>query len=84
MTHLSTFRQRSAPTPYPPWCPRWNNPTQAIASTLRTLSSMTEVVVTDRDYMVAPCNHLFHDECLRRWMEVKMECPTCRAPLPTP
>ena len=45
---------------------------------------MTEVVVSDRDYMVAPCNHLFHDECLRRWMEVKMECPTCRAPLPTP
>lgn len=36
------------------------------------------------DYMVCPCDHLFHAECLRRWMDVKQECPTCRAPLPAP
>ncbi len=45
---------------------------------------MTEVVVVDRDYMVTPCLHLFHEECLRHWMDVKMECPTCRALLPSP
>jgi hypothetical protein len=31
---------------------------------------------------VTPCSHCFHKECLDRWMDVKMECPTCRAPLP--
>jgi len=35
-----------------------------------------------QDYMITPCNHLFHDDCLSQWMDVKMECPVCRAPLP--
>ena len=30
----------------------------------------------------APCNHWFHRRCLEEWMNVKMECPTCRATLP--
>ena len=32
--------------------------------------------------MVTPCDHVFHDECLQQWMDIKMECPTCRAALP--
>jgi len=32
--------------------------------------------------MLTPCNHFFHPMCLQRWMDVKMECPTCRAVLP--
>eukprot|EP00271_Cylindrocystis_brebissonii_P007345 TRINITY_DN20736_c0_g1_i1.p1 TRINITY_DN20736_c0_g1~~TRINITY_DN20736_c0_g1_i1.p1 ORF type:complete len:732 (+),score=135.19 TRINITY_DN20736_c0_g1_i1:651-2846(+) len=32
--------------------------------------------------MVTPCEHLFHTGCLQRWMDIKMECPTCRRPLP--
>ncbi|CAD7699222.1 unnamed protein product [Ostreobium quekettii] len=35
-----------------------------------------------RSRMVAPCGHFFHSQCLQRWMDVKMECPTCRQPLP--
>ena len=35
-----------------------------------------------RGYMLAPCDHLFHRECLVQWMEVKMECPICRKELP--
>ena len=34
--------------------------------------------------MVAPCGHCFHPPCLQRWMEIKMECPVCRRPLPQP
>uniref|UniRef100_A0A061R832 RING-type E3 ubiquitin transferase n=1 Tax=Tetraselmis sp. GSL018 TaxID=582737 RepID=A0A061R832_9CHLO len=34
--------------------------------------------------MVTPCNHYFHSTCLQRWMDVKMECPTCRRVLPPP
>lgn len=41
-------------------------------------------VETPRARMVTPCNHLFHPGCLQRWMDVKMECPTCRAALPSP
>ena len=32
--------------------------------------------------MKTPCNHYFHKECLIRWIDVKLECPTCRMPLP--
>nr|KAJ3423051.1 hypothetical protein HK105_003877 [Polyrhizophydium stewartii] len=48
-------------------------------------------LVTSRDrahaserlnYMVTPCHHIFHTECLERWMEVKLECPVCRSELP--
>ena len=34
-------------------------------------------------YMLAPCDHLFHRECLEQWMEVKLECPICRENLPS-
>lgn len=34
--------------------------------------------------MTTPCDHRFHRRCLERWMVVKMECPTCRRPLPPP
>ena len=35
-----------------------------------------------RGYMLAPCDHLFHRDCLVQWMDVKMECPICRTELP--
>ena len=34
------------------------------------------------EYMVSPCDHLFHRACLERWMDIKLECPVCRAALP--
>jgi len=36
-----------------------------------------------KGYMLAPCNHIFHRECLVQWMDVKMECPICRTELPS-
>jgi len=38
--------------------------------------------VNNKDYMVTPCHHIFHTECLKHWMNIKMECPVCRSPLP--
>ncbi|OAY83646.1 transmembrane E3 ubiquitin-protein ligase 1-like [Ananas comosus] len=45
---------------------------------------MTAIDLSQRsnDYMVTPCDHLFHSGCLQRWMDIKMECPTCRRSLP--
>lgn len=45
---------------------------------------MVELDIDARDYMLAPCEHIFHRECLQGWMQVKMECPTCRCVLPEP
>eukprot|EP01137_Pigoraptor_chileana_P012653 Opistho-2@65261 len=35
-------------------------------------------------FMVTPCRHAFHRQCLEKWMLIKMECPSCRQPLPPP
>lgn len=33
-------------------------------------------------YMRTPCNHSYHIVCLKKWMEIRMECPTCRQAMP--
>jgi transmembrane E3 ubiquitin-protein ligase len=43
---------------------------------------MSQIYDQYKTYMVTPCGHVFHTRCLVRWMEVKLECPTCRAALP--
>ncbi|KAF9005970.1 hypothetical protein BDQ17DRAFT_1423692 [Cyathus striatus] len=35
-----------------------------------------------KPYSLAPCHHLFHTECLERWLAIKNICPQCRRPLP--
>lgn len=30
---------------------------------------------------LAACGHFFHYRCLFQWMQTKMECPICRAPI---
>ena len=32
-------------------------------------------------FMLTQCDHVFHTSCLRSWMAVKLQCPTCRAAL---
>lgn len=41
-----------------------------------------KVPSTYGEYMIAPCDHLFCTTCLKQWLEVKNECPVCRATLP--
>jgi len=63
-----------------------SNPTAAdgTAAELDCVICMSAVVVNDRNRMVTPCDHFFHSQCLLEWMEVKMECPTCRRVIPAP
>lgn len=35
----------------------------------------------NKEYMITPCNHLFHSPCLELWFERKKECPNCRKQL---
>ncbi|CAH9126844.1 unnamed protein product [Cuscuta epithymum] len=41
-----------------------------------------DLSLRSNDCMVTPCDHFFHSGCLQRWMDIKMECPTCRRSLP--
>ena len=34
------------------------------------------------NYMVTPCRHIFHAECLEGWMNLRLVCPVCRESLP--
>ena len=43
---------------------------------LSEINPDTEVAVT------TPCNHSFHEACLRRWMQEQSICPMCRRSLP--
>mmetsp|Transcript_5222 Transcript_5222/g.19155 ORF Transcript_5222/g.19155 Transcript_5222/m.19155 type:complete len:558 (-) Transcript_5222:137-1810(-) len=45
---------------------------------------MLPIDVTQRKphLMTTPCDHMFHANCLQKWMDIKMECPVCRRPLP--
>ncbi|KAK7966042.1 transmembrane GTPase fzo1 [Apiospora aurea] len=39
-------------------------------------------VFARRVYMVTPCRHIFHSECLEGWMRFRLQCPICREELP--
>jgi len=40
------------------------------------------VATARKHYSLAPCSHLFHTECLEKWLAIKNICPQCRRPLP--
>lgn len=45
-------------------------------------SSKLPAKIDTTPYMVTPCHHIFHSECLQSWMKYKLQCPVCRESLP--
>ena len=37
---------------------------------------------TKKRYMKTPCDHIFHSQCLEKWIEHKNECAYCRRNIP--
>lgn len=42
----------------------------------------TSMILQRRLYMVTPCRHIFHTQCLEGWMRYRLQCPNCRESLP--
>lgn len=79
--------QRSkGPRWFIPWAcmPTVYNYYHATTITLGTecVICMVDIDPEDARRVVTPCSHLFHASCLEQWLDVKLECPTCRRTLP--
>ena len=62
---------------------RASETTESTETTIDCSICYDPINVRDRHgYMLGPCDHLFHRDCLVQWMDVKMECPICRTELP--
>ena len=35
-----------------------------------------------KPFMITPCDHIFHTECLEKWIQFKNECPYCKREIP--
>lgn len=39
-------------------------------------------LIKRKKYMITPCFHVFHTNCLESWMMYKLQCPNCRSSIP--
>jgi transmembrane E3 ubiquitin-protein ligase len=43
---------------------------------------IASVPTLNKRYMKTPCGHNYHIVCLTKWMDIRLECPTCRQRIP--
>ena len=46
------------------------------------IKKSVEEKTKNKKFVITPCNHVFHSECLKSWIEAKSVCPLCNAELP--
>ena len=49
-----------------------------------TCTVCLQEMLADEMAVRLPCQHLFHEQCVRTWLGKQHTCPTCRKELPTP
>jgi len=84
---VMALQQRWGPRWFVPWvCMPWAynyHSSPSVDPGTDCVICMAEIDEEEaRRCVVTPCNHKFHQACLEQWMDVKMECPTCRTNLP--
>ena len=55
---------------------------QATPENSHLCSICIEGLSTGEEFVLTPCQHIFHDHCLSRWLENSRTCPSCRSDLP--
>jgi hypothetical protein len=40
-------------------------------------------IAKGKDTIMLPCGHMFHSDCIKKWLETKCSCPMCRFDLET-
>lgn len=47
-------------------------------TTEESTSPENENYKVNKKYMQTPCGHKYHSVCLKKWIDIRLECPTCR------
>ena len=53
-----------------------------LIESIKGLIGSIRTLLKKKKFMITPCEHIFHRECLEKWMEQKTECPYCRQKIP--
>ncbi|XP_021300716.1 E3 ubiquitin-protein ligase SGR9, amyloplastic-like [Herrania umbratica] len=54
-------------------------------NTEKCMICMEQLISSGTDKMITsmPCSHLFHGDCIEKWLNTSHKCPLCRFPMPT-
>lgn len=83
ISELMEQHQGNAPPPAPPEI--LNNLPKIKVDAQRVIEGedctvCKEELNIDEEVAQLPCKHVYHEECIKRWLETRDTCPVCRAP----